>query len=185
RGMFYALPPHDFIFKDAKDVPDIEIMMVPIILVMAVAEAVVAWIQGQGENWRPHIALINYTSGAISLIIGNVIFRGLELSLYQWLADNYCLYRLPWDSVFTYVAAFAAMDLAYYWWHRGSHETAIMWATHHIHHSSEDMNLSVDQRLSILLKTFKWMFFAPLACLGLPPASILVHTQLGALFAYW
>ncbi|KAG0694340.1 Alkylglycerol monooxygenase [Chionoecetes opilio] len=46
-----------------------------------------------------------------------------------------------------------------------------MWAAHYFHHSSEDFNLSVATRLSITMRPFKWMYFLPLALLGLSPSA--------------
>ncbi|CAL4150937.1 unnamed protein product, partial [Meganyctiphanes norvegica] len=117
----------------------------------------------------------------ISFMFSSVFFT---MFYYEILFD--LILNISWDVyLLSWLLHFENINVCFLPIRQKRQETAIMWATHHIHHSSEDMNLSVDQRLSILLKTFKWMFFAPLACLGLPPASILVHTQLGALFAYW
>ena len=50
--------------------------------------------------------------------------------------------RLDPHNPLTWVALFFADDLAYYWFHRVSHESRVFWASHVVHHSSQHFNLS-------------------------------------------
>ena len=43
--------------------------------------------------------------------------------------------RLDPHNPLTWVALFFADDLAYYWFHRVSHESRVFWASHVVHHS--------------------------------------------------
>ncbi len=40
---------------------------------------------------------------------------------------QYALVDLPWDSVWTWLAAFVVCDLAYYIFHRALHEVHLLW----------------------------------------------------------
>ena len=39
---------------------------------------------------------------------------------------------LAWDSPLTWVAAAVLIDLGYYWFHRASHEVALLWSVHQV-----------------------------------------------------
>ena len=65
-------------------------------------------------------------------------------------------------------AVFLLDDLAYYWLHRLSHEVNVLWAGHVVHHSSEEYNLTVALRQSSLHGLMGWVFYMPLALLGVP-----------------
>jgi sterol desaturase/sphingolipid hydroxylase (fatty acid hydroxylase superfamily) len=68
----------------------------------------------------------------------------------------------------SWIVVFLLVDLCYYWSHRLSHEVNILWAGHVVHHSSEEYNLTVALRQSSLHGLFTWVFYAPLALLGVP-----------------
>ena len=76
----------------------------------------------------------------------------------------------PW----TWVLALLAADLTYYWMHRIEHEHRILWASHSVHHSSEDYNLTVGMRLSIVESLFEWIFMIPMILIGFEPFQAIV-----------
>ena len=39
---------------------------------------------------------------------------------------------LAWDSPLTWAAAAILIDLGYYWFHRASHEVALLWSVHQV-----------------------------------------------------
>jgi len=93
---------------------------------------------------------------------------------------------LAWDSVATWVLAAVLVDLGYYWFHRASHEIALLWSVHQVHHSSEEFNLTTAFRQPVFQGLFQlthW-FYLP-AALFIPPAQFLVHSQFVFLFQFW
>jgi sterol desaturase/sphingolipid hydroxylase (fatty acid hydroxylase superfamily) len=40
---------------------------------------------------------------------------------YIYIYDNYRVYTLPWDSIWTWLIAALGYDLGYYWVHRAAH----------------------------------------------------------------
>ncbi|NRB51373.1 MAG: sterol desaturase family protein [Saprospiraceae bacterium] len=77
-------------------------------------------------------------------------------------------------NIWTWILAFFAADFTYYWMHRLEHEHRILWASHSVHHSSEDYNLTVSMRLSIIESLFEWIFLLPMICIGFTPFQALV-----------
>jgi hypothetical protein len=64
--------------------------------------------------------------------------------------------------------AFVFYDFCYYWNHRIGHERNIFWASHVVHHQSEDYNLSTALRQTSTGFLLSWVFYLPLAVLGVP-----------------
>lgn len=49
------------------------------------------------------------------------MFRDIHLTTYTWVFENFRLFELPYDSVWTYVFALLFIDMIYYWFHRAAH----------------------------------------------------------------
>ncbi|PCI02923.1 MAG: sterol desaturase [Hyphomicrobiales bacterium] len=88
-------------------------------------------------------------------------------------------------NAWTWVLALLAADFTYYWMHRLEHEHRILWASHSVHHSSEDYNLTVGFRLSLVEGFFEWAFLIPMILLGFNPFQALVGLVLVAQYQHW
>jgi len=85
----------------------------------------------------------------------------------------------------TWALAILAADFTYYWMHRFEHEHRILWASHSVHHSSQDYNLSVSFRLSLVEGLFEWLFLIPMIMLGFNPFQAIVALILVAQYQHW
>ena len=74
----------------------------------------------------------------------------LLVLIYSWVYEKTALIHLPPSSLRTWIVAFILVDLAYYCFHRMSHRVSFIWATHIVHHQSEEYNLAVALRQSWL-----------------------------------
>lgn len=95
---------------------------------------------------------------------------------------------ISWEislNVWTWVMAIVLADLTYYWMHRLEHEHRILWASHSVHHSSEDYNLTVSMRLSIIESTFEWLFLVPMVLMGFSPFQAIASLVLVAQYQTW
>jgi sterol desaturase/sphingolipid hydroxylase (fatty acid hydroxylase superfamily) len=105
------------------------------------------------------------------------------------------IYTLVWQharvatqspkSVLAWVVLFFAVDLAYYVFHRASHRINFLWASHAVHHQSEEYNLSVALRQSWFGSLFSWVFYVPLAVAGFPPWMYLLTHTTNTLYQFW
>ena len=84
-----------------------------------------------------------------------------------------------------WAVSFVLIDIGYYWTHRLSHEVHILWAGHVVHHSSEEYNLTVALRQSALHGLFTWVFYLPIALLGVPVAMFVTNYALNLLYQFW
>ncbi|EPX81408.1 sterol desaturase family protein [Salipiger mucosus] len=95
---------------------------------------------------------------------------------------------VPWELPmvwWSWVLAFFAADLTYYWMHRIEHERRILWASHSVHHSSQNYNLTVGFRLSWVESLFEWLFLIPMVLLGFNPFQAIIGLILVAQYQHW
>lgn len=88
-------------------------------------------------------------------------------------------------NAWTWVAAILAADFTYYWMHRLEHEHRILWASHSVHHSSKDYNLTIAMRLSVVEALFEWIFLIPMILIGFSPFQAIVGLIFVAQFQTW
>lgn len=86
---------------------------------------------------------------------------------------------LSWSVVFVLV------DLCYYFSHRYAHEVNILWAGHVVHHSSEEYNLPVALRQSALHGLMSWVFYIPLALIGVPWRMFVACNAINLVYQFW
>ena len=65
------------------------------------------------------------------------------------------------------------------------HEWHGMWIGHSVHHSGEDYNMATGLRQGLQQPMVGWIFYMPLALMGLHPAAFRAHAQLNTLYMYW
>ncbi len=114
-----------------------------------------------------------------------VLLSGFLVLGYTAIYTHGRLLDLAADSVWTWLLAFVLVDLIYYWWHRLSHEVNVLWAGHIVHHQSEDYNLAVALRQSSFTSLSSWLFYLPLAVLGIPPLVFFVTSIASTLYQFW
>ncbi len=126
------------------------------------------------------------TVGSIAVGIGNVIINFfLKLSFFYLIILIYNL--IPWrfsSAWWTFIPCYLIFDFCSYWAHRISHSQRFWWATHVVHHSSENYNLTVSFRLS-WVQNLKIIFFLPVAFIGFHPIIFFVTSQVAVLFQFW
>ncbi|WP_179320006.1 sterol desaturase family protein [Winogradskyella helgolandensis] len=125
---------------------------------------------------------------SIAMGLGNVILgfasKALVILVFFWVYDNVRLFTIPvawWSFLFI----FFADDLAYYWFHRVSHECRLFWASHVVHHSSEHYNLSTALRQTWSGGFYTFIFWLWLPLLGFHPAMILLQMSISLLYQFW
>ena len=162
--------------------PDIVSMVIPLWLLLISAEF--GYSQWQGKNWsRLNDTLNSLSMGSLSMISG-VLSKVLALVTYLFVYE-YALFSLADNSVWVWLLAFVLYDLCYYWNHRMGHDINILWAAHSAHHQSEDYNLSTALRQTSFTFVFSWVFYTPLAFLGVSPLLFLVAGGLNTIYQFW
>ena len=94
-------------------------------------------------------------------------------------------WALPLPLWAQWVVAFVGVDLAYYLFHRASHRVNILWATHVVHHQSEEYNLSTALRQGFIQGAAAAPFYWPLAVLGVTTPVFVACATINTLYQFW
>lgn len=141
----------------------------PLILIAFFIEFFIA-LRYQTEKRVVHDMLANFIIGMCILFTG-LFMKGVALALYS-VIYSYAFFR-PEVSVWLWIAGFFSCDLVLYIFHFLGHKTRIFWAAHVTHHSSLHYNLSVGLRVNFIHTFYRFLFWAPLCLVGIPPWMIL------------
>ena len=136
-------------------------------------------------NWRAYFASL-----ADALGREYVVMTFLTLSVATpliGLAYRHRLFTIPLDTTAAVVVLVILQDLSYYWFHRTSHRVRWFWATHAIHHSSNELNLAASFRFGWTGRlTGSSVFYVPMIWLGFAPGPVFVIAAgLGLLYQFW
>jgi len=166
------------------------IAMLPLIILMIVAEIVTMQASGRGYPWKNSLT-------SASIAIGHMVAQGLTtgivIGVFAAAAYHWRLFTIPvsWQNWPLLVALFVLADLAFYIEHRCSHRIRFMWASHSVHHTVDRMVFTAAFRLAWTpIFSLIFLFYLPLVWLGFPPEwvfgmssasltyQIFVHTEL-------
>lgn len=141
-----------------------------------------AWLRKLG--WR-------LVGDAAASIVTQVLFLltafasfGIYLSVFYAIYPRFTLVQLPTNG-WTIALVILLADFMYYWEHRVAHRTGIGWATHTVHHSSAEYNISVAYRHGPLDPIFGLPFVLPLVFLGFSPVLVLFAVGMVQLYQFW
>jgi sterol desaturase/sphingolipid hydroxylase (fatty acid hydroxylase superfamily) len=141
-----------------------------------------------GRHGRRVLYTRRDTQASLTMGIGNVLINaaigGMVLACFE-AVHRVALFDFgfAWPA---FVACFFAEDLAYYWFHRVSHERRWFWASHVVHHSSQRYNLSTALRQTWTGKaTLGFVFWLPLVFLGFAPSMVLLFMATSLLYQFW
>jgi len=127
-------------------------------------------------------------AASLAMGLGNTVAGAtlgfVALGAYQWV-HRFALFDLGY-AWWAFVLCFALEDMAYYWFHRTSHERRWFWASHVVHHSSQHYNLTTALRQTwtgTLGLTF--LFWLPLPLLGFEPAMVVFFQGVSLIYQFW
>lgn len=122
---------------------------------------------------------------AIGRLLTDLVTKGAVLAVY-FVAYEVRLFDIPLDRWESWLALFVAVEVAYYWLHRYSHEIRWMWAQHSVHHSARQITLSVAYRLGwTQFVAGPWLFLVPVCWLGFDPRAVLLMYAASLLYQFW
>jgi sterol desaturase/sphingolipid hydroxylase (fatty acid hydroxylase superfamily) len=115
-------------------------------------------------------------------VVVNVLWKLAVVAVYAGLYELTPL-RLDAGDWWVWVLLFFLDDLAYYWFHRVSHESRVFWASHVVHHSSQHSNLSTALRQTWVPMTYL-PFWLPLPLLGFEPWMVLLAQSWSLIYQF-
>jgi sterol desaturase/sphingolipid hydroxylase (fatty acid hydroxylase superfamily) len=176
---------------------DLITLSIPFFLVLLGTELAYSAATGR-RLLRLNDSIADLGCGIVSQLSG-LFTKGLTLAGYIWVERTHRIQRYvpeirewtaagPFESFATlwqWAWAFLLVDLAYYWMHRWSHEVNLLWGGHVVHHSSEEYNLAVALRQSALHGLLTWVFYLPLAAIGIPWRMFVACYALNLIYQFW
>jgi sterol desaturase/sphingolipid hydroxylase (fatty acid hydroxylase superfamily) len=128
---------------------------------------------------------INSLSCGIASTGMRVFFGFLAIFTYEWTLVHWAPVRLSASHWLTWVFAFVFYDFCYYWSHRAGHRVGLFWASHVVHHQSEEFNLTTALRQTATGNFTGWIFYIPMALCGIPLGVVLVVGLVQLFYQFW
>src|SRR5215831_10907180 len=157
-------------------------LAVPVFVGLIALELAVDWFRGTRYY---HLAdAINSLSCGIVSTGMRVFFGFLGLLTYAWMLEHAAPVRLT-ASWPVWIFAFVLYDLCYYWQHRLGHTVGLFWASHSVHHQSEEFNLTTALRQPGTGAFTNWVFYLPMALCGIPVSVYLLTGVIQLFYQFW
>lgn len=141
---------------------------------------------GPAVGYRFNDTVANLSLGMASQVTG-LLTKGVMLFFYAVAYEHLALFPAEafWSTWHGVVLALVLYDFCYYWLHRLGHEMSVLWAAHVVHHQSQTYNLSTALRQTSTGFLLSWVFYLPMALLGVPPAVFAVVALIDLLYQFW
>lgn len=128
------------------------------------------------------------TLSNISYIAG-LFGTGIKMFCYYYIYQYFRMSEMTSLSISMQINCFLSLiilqDFIYYWFHRLSHRVNFFWASHIVHHSSEEYNLAVALRQSTFQQYLSWPLYLPLALIGFPPEWLVSVISINLIYQFW
>lgn len=159
------------------------VISIPVFASFIALEAFIAHRLGSTEYSDRKDTWTNILLGFVSVVFGAVF--GLATGLAYLFAYEIAPYKFQPGEWWSWMILVFVDDLAYYIFHRASHEIRLFWNFHVVHHSSEHYNLSVAVRQSWFSGLLHWIFYVPIMLIGFAPWMFAVVHGINLIYQFW
>lgn len=129
------------------------------------------------KNYSVKDTLTNVYFAAIN--IGLDLIMKITSFLVLGLFYQHSIFIWENQTWFYWIFVFVFQDFLYFLQHYVDHNSRFFWAIHITHHNSEYFNLTTGFRSSVFQPLYRYLFFVPMAILGIPPLHIMFTYALG------
>ncbi|KAK0423651.1 hypothetical protein QR680_008256 [Steinernema hermaphroditum] len=182
RYAFYLISPYESTYETIEEVPQYDVQVSTWWMIFILLEFVIVNLTGRGDRFALNDSVTCISAGILSQCFK---FGGKAIAIfpYIYLWDNFRIYELPWDSIWTWILCLFAQDFMYYLGHRAIHEIGFFWGFHSIHHSSEYFNPSTAFRQAAI-QDAGLAFYDCLQAFFIPPSIFLVHRYFSEIYQF-
>jgi sterol desaturase/sphingolipid hydroxylase (fatty acid hydroxylase superfamily) len=164
---------------------DVILFALPVFGLLMAVEFAWAFARGH-DTYGLADTLASLSQGLLSQVVAvctQLVQIGLYTLAWPWLTlTPHAAIWQHWEGV---ALAVLLYDFCDYWLHRVSHESALFWAAHVVHHQSRRFNLSTALRQESAYALSGWPFFLPLAVVGVPPAQFAIAGVVVLFYQFW
>ena len=151
---------------------------------LLIAIEILATVIRKKDYYRTNDAINSISTGMISTA-SNLTTKVVTFTIYVAVFEYLAPVQLDASHLWVWVVGFFLKDFFYYWYHRAGHEINILWASHAVHHQSEEYNLTTALRQTSTGFLFNWIFYVPVALAGIPPVVFFAVSSINLLYQYW
>ena len=157
----------------------------PVFVASMLLEIIYLRLHAPSRQYRITDSLNSISTGALMTLSRKFVSFLPAIYPYALIYDHLAVTRaFEQPSLLGWLLALLGVDFCYYWLHRTGHTFRAFWASHGVHHSSEEYNLSTALRQSTVHGFFSWTYWLPLAFF-LPPSLFVLHYQFNILYQFW
>jgi sterol desaturase/sphingolipid hydroxylase (fatty acid hydroxylase superfamily) len=157
----------------------------PVVIALATVEAIIlGLILKRRYNWRAYLASLADALARQYLVL---VFLPISIATpaIAW-AVTHRIAVISLSGPAAFALLFLGQEFCYYWFHRASHRVRWFWASHAVHHSPNELNLSAAYRFGITGRLAgATVFYTPLIWLGFPPSAVFATLSLNLLYQFW
>jgi sterol desaturase/sphingolipid hydroxylase (fatty acid hydroxylase superfamily) len=165
------------------DATKLYLMMMPVFLIAIGVEALYyRFVLHRDYGWKITGSNLVVAIGRLATdALSKAVVAAVYVGAYQLRP-----FDIPMDRWESWVALFLAVEFAYYWLHRLSHEIRWMWTQHSVHHSARQITLSVAYRLGwTQFLAGPWLFLVPVCWIGFDPRAVVFMYAINLLYQFW
>jgi len=155
----------------------------PAFLALIAIELIASRVMGR-PVYRLNDAVTSINIGYISEIIRGLV-KLVTFGIYGLLEIKVGVINFENNDPLAWILAFIMYDFFYYWMHRAGHEVNLLWGAHSVHHSSEYFNMSTAMRQSATTVFYNWIFYLPMAVVGIPWFVFVVTSFASLFYQFW
>ncbi|MDB5754551.1 MAG: fatty acid hydroxylase [Massilia sp.] len=161
------------------------VFALPVFLVLITAEFAYGWFK-QRNTYRLSDTLSSLSQGLLSQLVA-LVTQLFQIGLYAFVFEAVAIFPHAqiWNRWYGWAIAVVFFDFCDYWLHRMGHECAVMWAAHVVHHQSQHFNFSTALRQESAVAFIGWVFYLPMALLGVPPDQFAIAGLIVLLYQFW
>lgn len=137
------------------------------ILTAIIGEKALSW--ARRRDLHVASSLTSLMSGAGFLIAKAGFEKLIFISLGFFIYNNFRLFDLPLSNPLVWVGILLVRDFVYYWVHRTEHTVRFFWASHLIHHSPRNIDMTSAVRIPWMEAMYKPWFSLWMPLLGVNP----------------
>ena len=158
------------------------LIAIPLFVILVLVELYLTF-KLKSENYTQLDTFGSLTMGVGSMLVGiatKVIVYAVYSFVYQYRLFSFEM------TIPVIILLFFLDDFCYYWFHRLSHSSRFLWASHSIHHSSQKYNLSTALRQTWtgdLTGTF--LFWLVLPFIGFSAEWVITMKAISLIYQFW
>lgn len=167
---------------DIPEIPNLIHYAIPVFVVTVILEAILT-VRLKLHEYDIKDARTSIIMGLGNVVV-NLVMKGVVLAIFYYLYTFFHLFDIPFVW-WAWVLILFGDDLCYYWFHRISHESRVFWASHVVHHSSQEYNLTTALRQTWSGGFYTFIFWLPLILIGFHPIMVMAQMSINLLYQYW